>query len=137
MVIDDEQHEALLQDLASKDNHEYNNIMPKNIIRLEKVFDLQDKFKRPTNTNKNSSSLRYEVVVLGTKHNPKAINLGTNYTHAKRKTSMILFKEYKYVFTWTYKYFKTYNTKIIQHIIPLKEDAKPFQQKLRKMHPSL
>ena len=27
--------------------------------------------------------------------------------------------------------------KIIQHVIPLKEDANPFQQKLRKMHPSL
>ena len=27
--------------------------------------------------------------------------------------------------------------KIIQHVIPLKEDANHFQQKLRKMHPSL
>ena len=27
--------------------------------------------------------------------------------------------------------------KIIQHVIPLKEDEKPFQQKLRNMHPSL
>ena len=32
---------------------------------------------------------------------------------------------------------KTYHMKIIQQIIPLKEDAKPFQQKLRKIHPSL
>ena len=50
---------------------------------------------------------------------------------------MKLFKEYKDVFTWTYEYLKTYDTKIIQHVIPLKEDEKPFQQKLRKMHPSL
>ena len=50
---------------------------------------------------------------------------------------MKLFKEYKDVFTWTYEDLKTYDTKIIQHVIPLKEDAKPFQQKLRKMHPSL
>ena len=48
-----------------------------------------------------------------------------------------LFKESKDVFSWTYDDLKTYNTKIIQHIIPLKQDAKPFQQKLRKMHPSL
>ena len=27
--------------------------------------------------------------------------------------------------------------KIIQHVIPLKENTKPLQQKLRKMHPSL
>ena len=36
-----------------------------------------------------------------------------------------------------YEYLKTYDMKIIHNIIPLKEDAKPFQQKLRKMHPSL
>ena len=48
-----------------------------------------------------------------------------------------MFKEFKDVFTWTYKDLKTYDTKIIQHVIPLKEDAKPFHQKLRKLHPSL
>ena len=50
---------------------------------------------------------------------------------------MKLFIEFKDVFVWTYKDLKTYDMKIIQHIIPLKEDAKPFQQKLWKMHPSL
>ena len=50
---------------------------------------------------------------------------------------MKLFKEYKDVFMWTYGDIKTYDMKIIQHVIPLKEDAKPFQQKLRKMLPSL
>ena len=38
---------------------------------------------------------------------------------------------------WTYEDLKTYDTNIIQHVIPLKENTKPFQQKLRKMHPSL
>ena len=41
------------------------------------------------------------------------------------------------VFVWSYDDLSTYDTKIIQHIIPMKEDAKPFQQKLRKMHLSL
>lgn len=50
---------------------------------------------------------------------------------------MKLFKEYKDFFMWTYKDLKTYDMKIIQHIISLKEDAKPFQKKLRIMHPSL
>ena len=50
---------------------------------------------------------------------------------------MKLFKEFKDVFAWTYEDLKTYDTEIIQHVMPLKEDAKPFQQKLRKMHPSL
>ena len=50
---------------------------------------------------------------------------------------MKLFKEFKDVFTWTYKDLKTYDTKIIQQIKPLKEDAKHFQQKIWKIHPSL
>ena len=93
--------------------------MPKNIIRLEKLFDLQDKFIRPTNTKIRSSSLRYEVVNLSTKQNPQNINLGKICTHAERATFMKLFKEYKDVFMWTYEDLKNYDTKIIQHVIPL------------------
>ena len=50
---------------------------------------------------------------------------------------MKLFREYKDIFAWTYEDLKTYDMKITQHVIPLKENAKHFQQKLRKMHPSL
>lgn len=39
-VIDDEQHEALLQASSSKDKPVYTNGMHKNIIRLDKLFDL-------------------------------------------------------------------------------------------------
>ena len=65
-VIDDEQHEDLLQDLVSKDKLEYSDGMPKNIIRLEKLFDHQDKFKRPTSKKLRSSPLRYKTMNLGT-----------------------------------------------------------------------
>ena len=30
-----------------------------------------------------------------------------------------------------------FDTQIIQHVIPMKSQSKPFQQKLRKMHPAL
>jgi hypothetical protein len=65
-VIDDEQHEALLQASASKENPEHSNGMPKNIVRMEKLFDLQDKFRRPSNTKTSSSSLLYEAMNLST-----------------------------------------------------------------------
>ena len=91
--------------------------MHKNIITLERLFDLQDKFKRPTNMKISSSSLRYEVVNLGTEKNPQKINLGTNCTHSKKESFMRLFREYKDVFAWTYEDLKTYDMKIIQHKI--------------------
>ena len=84
MTIGDEKHEALLQASTSEDKPKYSNVMPKNIIKLEKLFDLQDTFKRPTNTKISSSSLRYEVFNLGIEQSPQNINIGTNCTHAKK-----------------------------------------------------
>ena len=55
-IIDNEQHESLLQALASEEKHEQNNTMPKNIVRLEKLFNLQDKFRIPTSTKTHNSS---------------------------------------------------------------------------------
>ena len=40
------------------------------------------------------------------------------------------------MFAWTYGDSKTFDTNIMQHNIPMKQDVKPYQQKLRKMHPS-
>jgi hypothetical protein len=125
-VIYTEQHETLLQALALEDKPEYSNIMPKNIIRLEKLFDLQDKFKNSTNTKINSSSLKYKVVNLGIEKNPQNINLRNNCSPSKRESFINLFKEYKDVFSWTYHDLKTYDTNIIQYIIPMKEYLKPF-----------
>ena len=91
-VIDDEQHEALLQDLASKDKIEHSNGFPMNIIKLEELFDLQDKFRIPTNTKTSSSSLQYEDVNLNTEQNPLNINLGNFFTHSTKESFMKLFK---------------------------------------------
>jgi hypothetical protein len=41
------------------------------------------------------------------------------------------------VFAWTYEDLKTYDTTVIEHKIPLKEEAKPFRQKLRQINPML
>ena len=119
-VIDDEHHETLLQASTLKEKPEHSNTMSKNIVRLEKLFDLQEKFRRPTNTKTRRSSSLYEDVNLGTEHNPKNINLGKNCTHAERTIFMKFFREFKDVFAWTYEDLKTYRTNIIQHVIPLK-----------------
>ena len=41
------------------------------------------------------------------------------------------------MFAWSYKDLKSFDTQIMQHVIPIKEGAKPVQQKLSKMQPSL
>jgi hypothetical protein len=39
--------------------------------------------------------------------------------------------DFPVVFTWSYDDVKVYDTKVIQHVIPLKEDQKPFKKNLR------
>jgi hypothetical protein len=48
-----------------------------------------------------------------------------------------LLKEFANVFSWTYEDLKIYDTVVIEHKIPLREEAKPFRQKLRQISPML
>jgi hypothetical protein len=48
-----------------------------------------------------------------------------------------LLREFTDVFSWTYEDLKTYDTSVIEHKISLKEDARPFRQKLRQINPML
>jgi hypothetical protein len=113
------------------------NSIPKSVVRLEKFYDLQDKFKKSVNCKTNSSSLSYEKVNLGTNDNPQCINLGVGCSEQEKAAFVKLFKEFKDVFAWTYDDLKTFDPNIIQHVIPMKPQTLPFQQKLRKMHPKL
>jgi hypothetical protein len=79
----------------------------------------------------------HETRNLGTPENPKNVNLGKKISKEERKASLKLFRQYQDVFAWSYRDLKTYDTCIIQHTIPLNPEVKPFQQNLRKYHPSL
>jgi hypothetical protein len=46
-------------------------------------------------------------------------------------------KWYKNVFAWSYDDFKTYDTSVIEHKIPLKHGIKHFRHKLRQINPIL
>ena len=45
-----------------------------------------------------------------------------------------MFKEFQDAFAWSYEYLKSYDTSIIQHKVPIKENQKPFKQKLRRIN---
>jgi hypothetical protein len=96
------------------------NNIPKNVVKLEKLYDLQDKFKRVTNCKTNSSTMQFENINLGTNNIPQNVNLGKNYSPPQRQAFIKLFKEYIDIFAWTYDDLKTYDTKIIKHVIPMK-----------------
>ena len=104
---------------------------------MEQIFDLDNKFRKPVNVKTHSASLQFELINLGTGVEPKYVNLGKCCSPGERSKSINLFRQYKYVLSWTYKDLKMYETKIIQHVILIKVGVKPYQQPLRKMHPKL
>ena len=81
--------------------------------------------------------MQHEMVNLGSEAKPKYFNLGKCCSPGERCKFIKLFQQYKEIFSWAYEYFKTYDTRIIQHVIPIRTGETPFQQQLRKMHPKL
>jgi hypothetical protein len=143
-VIDECTHDDNLRDFTvipdprtPESSSDMVNSIPKSVVRLEKFYDLQDKFKKSVNCKTNSSALSYEKVNLGTNDNPQCINLGLGCSQQEKAAFIKLFKEFKDVFAWMYDDLKTFDPNIIQHVIPMKPQTLPFQQKLRKMHPKL
>jgi ribonuclease HI len=143
-VIDEQTHDDNLHDFTVIPNpkspealSDMVNFIPKSVVRLENFYDFEDKFKKTVNCKTNSSSLSYEKVNLGTSENPQCINLGLGCSRQEKVAFVKLFKEFKDVFAWTYDDLKTFDPNIIQHVIPMKPQTLPFQQKLRKMHPKL
>eukprot|EP00253_Pinus_taeda_P020675 PITA_20675 len=135
-IIDEKEHGRLMSEKEDEEKDQ-SNMIPKSVVKMELLYDLHDKFKNPTNCKTHSSSMKYESVNLGTKEDPKNVNLGLGCSPQEKATFVELFKEYKDVFAWTYGDLKTFDTSIMQHVIPLEKEARPYQQKLRKMHPSL
>jgi hypothetical protein len=56
--------------------------------------------------------------------------LSSSLSKEKRVEYVNLLREFADVFAWKYEDLRTYDTNIMEHKIPLKEEAKPFRQKL-------
>jgi hypothetical protein len=64
---------------------------------------------------------------IGTQGEPRFVKLLSSLTKEHRAEYVGLLKEFADVFAWTYEDLKTYDTSVIQHKFPLKEEAKPFR----------
>lgn len=81
--------------------------------------------------------MNYELVNSGTDTKPHNINLGLGLAPKEKLVYIRLLRQYKSVFAWNYDELRTYDTSIIQHTIPMINDEKIVQQKMRKIHPNL
>ena len=79
-IIDDEEHQAELK---------FDNFIPKGVRTLERMFDLNNKFRRPANVKTHTSSLQFELINLGTEFKPKYVNLGKCCSSSERNSSLV------------------------------------------------
>ena len=109
------------------------NPIPMNVIEWEHTFDRQDRYKK-----KEAKKLDdYIEINIGTDEEPRNIKIGKGTSDKERKDLIELVKEYRDVFAFTYDELKAYRDDVFQHTIPLRSEAKPFRQKLRRINPKL
>lgn len=124
--------------VESKENSEVlqlkNNSIPKGLIPLEKLFDQNDMFK---SSKIQANEEEVESCNLGTSSLPKMIK-SSKFLSVDMKFKYIeMMKRFVGVFTCIYVELKLYDLSIIQHTIPIKENEKPFKQKLKRINPLL
>jgi hypothetical protein len=114
--------------------HLKSNVLPRGLVPLEDFFDFNDVAKK---SKIEASGQEVEDCNIGTKEKPRMVKLSKSLPPEQKLKYIELFKEYSDVFAWGYEDLKAYDTSIIQHRIPIKEDQKPFRQKLRRINPQV
>ena len=99
---------------------------------LEELFDFDDVASKP---KMEPVETEVEECNIGSEKKPKMIKLSKTLLAQIKLKYLELFKEFSDVFAWSYEDLKSYDTEIIQHKIPLKENQKPFKQKIAQNHP--
>jgi hypothetical protein len=74
---------------------------------------------------------------IGTQEDPKIIKMSRTLNLEVKEKYVKLMKEFPDVFSWSYDDLNVYDTSIIQHVILVKEDHKPFKHKLSRINPLL
>jgi len=108
-----------------------NNLVPKGLIPLEKLFGQNDVFKAP---KLQVDDEEVESCNLGNSVVPKMVKI-SKFLLADMKAKYVeMMKKFVDVFAWSYADLKQYDSSIIQHTIPIKENEKPFKQTLRRIN---
>jgi hypothetical protein len=108
--------------------------IPKGLVPLEIIFDSNDVEVKAQRLVDDADIAECNI---GTKKDPKYVKLSSSLPRKKKDKYTELLKDFADVFSWTYEDLRTYDTNIIEHKIPLKEEAKPFKKKLRKINTML
>ncbi|KAA3468476.1 RNA-directed DNA polymerase (Reverse transcriptase), Ribonuclease H [Gossypium australe] len=78
-----------------------------------------------------------ETVEIVTLEEGKEVKIGTCIAKETKRDLIELLQEFKDVFAWSYQDMHGLSTDIVVHCLPIKEECKPVQQKLRRIRPDV
>jgi len=110
------------------------NVIPKGLIPLDELFN-QDYVAQKPSLLPTKKGVEDENI--GSAENPKLLKLSKALPPQIKAKYISLLSSFNDVFAWAYSNLKAYDTSIIQYIIPIKPNQKPFHQKLRRINPKL
>jgi len=70
---------------------------------------------------------------LGDEGEEKMVKIGSHLSCEMRKQLHTILKEFKDIFSWSYKDMHDLDLEIVQHRLPLKLECHPIKQRLRRM----
>lgn len=105
------------------------NFLPTGLTPLEDIFYLNG---IPRKRKMQPLNAEIEDCNIEPVENHKMIKLSKTLSPDQKLKYIELFKEFHDVFAWSYEDLKSYDTSVIQHTIPLKENQNPFKQKLER-----
>ena len=108
-----------------------NNFIPKGIVPFQNLFDHNGVPKNPLS---NSLEENFEIYNIGNSEEIINVKIFASLSIEAKEKYLAPLRNYKDLFSWSYNELKTYNTSLIEHKIPLKPEAKPFKQKLRRIN---
>ena len=110
------------------------NSIPKGLVRLEELFDNND-VEKHLGVKPNIEEV--QDVNIGTEQDPKVVKVASKLPQEIKEKYIQLLQKNVDVFSWSYEDLKVYDTDVVKHTIPMKENEKPFRQKLRRLNPLL
>ena len=114
-----------LNQIAEKDIIQLStNSIPKGLVPLEEFFDSNDVAKSP-GVKPNCEEV--QDVNIGTEEDLKIVKVSSRLPPEIKEKYIKLLKKNIDAFAWSYEDLKVYDTDVIRHTIPIKEDENPFK----------
>ncbi|KAG8501630.1 hypothetical protein CXB51_004048 [Gossypium anomalum] len=119
-----------------KTNTEYPdvNVMSNPAMNLELSFEQDMCLQGSQVFEDDEDSETIEIVTLEVE---KEVKIGTCIKEETKQNLIKLLQEFKDIFAWSYQDMPGLSTDIAVHRIPIREECKPVQQKLRRMRPDM